>query len=144
MKPKAALHQLGPLLKAPSFNTREARKAGVSAATLAHYVNRGDLERVAHGVYRAPTVPSGTDFRWEDLVTAARVVKDGVVCLISALALYELTDEIPRQHWIAIRNTTRHRGGPMIRVVRLQNLTLGRTQIKVGGTSLPIFDRERT
>ena len=144
MKHRAPIHQIATLLTAPTFTARDAARLGVPAANIAYYVKRGDLERVAHGVYRAPTAPSSTDFRWEDLVTATRVVKDGVVCLISALALYELTEEIPRQHWIAIRSTTRHRGGPMIRVVRMCNLTLGKTQIDVGGMPLTIFDRERT
>lgn len=144
MRPRTALQQLGPLLHVPSFTSREAARLGVHPSTLAHYVKRGELERLARGVYRSTSAPSIEDFRWEDLATAARSVKDGVICLTSALALYGLTEEIPRQHWIAIRNTTRHRTGPSIRVVRMRNLDLGRTEIDMNGLHLPIFDRERT
>lgn len=144
MRKKADLKQLSPLLGAPSFTAREAASLGMPAANLAYYVRRGDLERVAHGVYRAAQAPTTTDFRWEDLVTALQSVKNGVVCLTTALALYDITEEIPRQHWIAIKNSTRHRCGSDVRVVRMSNMSLGRTTLDVGGISVPIFDRERT
>lgn len=144
MRPKAALIQLGPLLKAPSFTSREAARVGVTAATLAHYTNHGDLERLSRGVYRAEGAPDFEDFRWEDLITAVQAVKDGVICLTSALAIYGLTEEIPRQHWIAIRNGTRHRAPASTKVIRMRNLELGKTKIEMSGLTLSIFDRERT
>ena len=70
-------------------------------------------------------------------------IKGGVICLISAMALYELTEEIPRQHWIAIPNQTSVRTGNDIRIVRMRNMELGRTEIQIEGITLPIFDRER-
>lgn len=144
MKARANLKRIGQLLSRPSFTSREAAELGLPAANLAYYVKRGDVERVARGVYRAPRAPTTSDFRWEDLVTALQSVKDGVVCLISALALYDITEEIPRQHWIAIKQSTRHRCGPDVRVVRMSDMELGRTTLDVGGVSIPIFDRERT
>lgn len=144
MRPKTLLRQLKPLMKRPNFTAKDAVRHGVSAAALAHYAKCGDLERIARGVYRAPNAPTTTDFRWEDLFNAVSSVKDGVVCLVSALAIYGITEEFTRQHWIAVRNTTRHRGGPLVKVVRMRNMTLGRTEIEIGGMKLPIFDRERT
>jgi predicted transcriptional regulator of viral defense system len=90
---------------------------------------------------------SGTDnedFRWEDLMSATQATKNGVICLTSALAIYGLTEEIPRQHWIAIRNSTRHRAASSTKVIRMRNIELGKTTIKMSGLTLPIFDRERT
>lgn len=144
MKPRTNLKQLDRLLSRPSFTAREAAELGLPAANLAYYVRRGDLERVAHGVYRAPQAPTTSEFRWEDLVIALQSVKDGVVCLTSALALYGITEEMPRQHWIAIKQSTRHRASPDVRIVRMSDLALGRTTIDVGGITIPIFDRERT
>lgn len=144
MRPKTALNQLGPLLKAPSFTSREAARLGVPASMLAHYTNHGDLERLGRGVYRAVGAPAFEDFRWEDLISAAQTVKDGVICLTSALAIYGLTEEIPRQHWIAIRNSTRHRAGASTKVIRMRNLELGKTKVEMSGLTLSIFDRERT
>ncbi len=144
MRPQIALQKLGNLLMAPSFTTKEASQKGVSASTLNYYSKIGAIERLGHGLYRGKEAPKGNDFRFEDLIEAAMNVKSGVVCLTSALALYGLTEEIPRQHWIAIRNDTIHRGGGSIKVIRMRNMQLGVTIIDVGGISLRIFDRERT
>ncbi len=133
------------LLKAPSFTSQDAKALGVSSSLLAYYVKRGDIARLAHGVYRGSNAPTISDFRWEDLVTAIARVKNGVICLSSALALYELTDDIPHQHWIAIQNSTRCRiSNDAINIVRMRNMKLGRTTIKIDGLTLPIFDSERT
>jgi len=144
MKPKNTLKKIQHLRKAPNFTSIAAKKLGVSAASLAYYVKIGELERIARGVYKDPHAPSMINFQWEDLITAVQQTKNGVVCLISALALYELTDEIPRQHWIAIPNTTRHRAPKTVRVIRMRNMDLGKTTIKIDNISIPIFDRERT
>src|SRR3990167_7952920 len=144
MKPKNALDKLRPLLLAPSFTSKDARVRGVSSSTLAYYVKQNELTRIGHGIYRGANAPMPTDFRWEDLIEAMQRVKEGVICLTSALSLYRLTEEMPSQHWIAIRNDTVHRAMPSTKVVRMRNLTLGKTKIKIGNITLPIFDRERT
>ena len=144
MKPKNALNKLKPLLHAPSFTSEEARLRGVSSSTLAYYVKQNELIRIGHGVYRGANAPVADDFLWEDLIEAMQRVKEGVICLTSALSLYHLTEEMPSQHWIAIRNETVHRAMPSTKVVRMRNLTLGKTSVKVGNVTLPIFDRERT
>jgi len=144
MKPKNALEKLKPLLCAQSFTSLDARLRGVSSSTLAYYVKQNELTRIGHGIYRGAHAPTPSDFRWEDLIEAMQRVKDGVICLTSALSLYHLTEEMPSQHWIAIRNDTLHRTMPTTKVVRMRNLTLGKTTIKIGNVTLPIFDRERT
>ncbi len=144
MKPKNALNKLKPLLHASSFTSEEARLRGVSSSTLAYYVKQHELTRIGHGIYRGANAPVADDFRWEDLIEAMQRVKEGVICLTSALSLYHLTEEMPSQHWIAIRNETVHRAMPSTKVVRMRNLTLGKTSIKIGNVTLPIFDRERT
>ncbi|OGT45363.1 MAG: hypothetical protein A3E83_00005 [Gammaproteobacteria bacterium RIFCSPHIGHO2_12_FULL_41_20] len=144
MKPKNALKKLKLLLLAPSFTSKEAHIRGVSSSTLAYYVKQNELTRIGHGIYRGANAPVIDDFRWEDLIEAMQRVKEGVICLTSALSLYRLTEEMPSQHWIAIRNDTVHRAMPSTKVVRMRNLTLGKTKIKIGNITLPIFDRERT
>lgn len=144
MKPKTALTKLKPLLKAAYFSSADARKLGVSAATLSYYAKRGDLERLGHGVYRGIESPTMSDFRWGDLANTLSKISNGVICLTTALALYELTDEIPKQHWIAISNDTSHTAAPLTKIVRLRNMELGISTIKIDSFKLPIFDRERT
>ncbi|NUN04730.1 MAG: AbiEi antitoxin N-terminal domain-containing protein [Bdellovibrio sp.] len=144
MKPQSALKALKPLLKAPSFTSKEARALGVSAATLSHYVNVGALERLARGVYRHTSAPVVNDLRWEDLVNVTQTIKGGVVCLVSALAVYGVTEDIPREYWIAIGNDTSHKRTPLVRLVRMRDVTLGRTTFTIEGIKVPIFDLERT
>ena len=143
MRFKSALNKIAPLLSQPSFTSKEAKRYGVNAATLSHYVKSGELIRIGHGVYRKAGLDAVDDFRWEDLVEAAQKTK-GTVCLISALALYEMTEEIPRQHWIAIDNKTSRRPSGNIKIVRFRNVELGKTIFKIGEVLVPIFDRERT
>lgn len=144
MKAKDALTKINSLLNVSSFTSKDALKFGVSAANLAYYVKSGHLQRIGHGIYRGTEAPSAEDFRWEDLAEAVMKTRGGVVCLTSALALYGLTEEMPRQHWIAIDHQTRHRSGRSTKIVRMRNLSLGKTKIDLGGVSIPIFDRERT
>lgn len=144
MKPKHALEKIETLLLAINFTTKEAKQYGVSAETLAYYAKTGEIERLGRGLYRSTHAPSIQSFQWDDLITAVRNVENGVICLISALALYDLTEEIPRQHWIAISHGTSHHADPIVKVIRMRNLTLGKTTIDIDDITVPIFDRERT
>lgn len=143
MRSKEALNKITTLLSQPSFTSKEAKSYGVNAATLAHYVKTGELVRVGHGTYRKAGRDVVEDFRWEDLVEAVQKTK-GTVCLVSALSLYEMTEEIPRQHWIAIPHGTSRQVSGNIKIVRFRNAELGKTTFKIGEVILPIYDRERT
>jgi predicted transcriptional regulator of viral defense system len=144
MKPKHALLKLKPLLKVYSFTSQDAKRLGVSAATLAYYVKQKHLQRIDRGVYRYISAPEFEDFQWEDLAVAMRRIKNGVICLTTALILYDLTEEMPSQYWIAIKHGTHHKAGPYVKVVRMRNLELGKTKISIGKNNFSIFDQERT
>lgn len=126
------------------FSAHDARVLGISPSRLSYYVKKKIIERVGRGVYRGVDSAVDVDFQWEDLVLIAKSVSSGVVCLISALALYELTDEIPRAHWIAIPHATTSPKRSMTRFVRMRDVTTGKTSMKLGGETIAIFDRERT
>ncbi len=144
MRPQACLQLLVPLLNQPSFTSKEAKALGVPAAVLSHYVKAGKLKRIRRGVYQAIDYQNPEAFRWLDLIEAVHSINGGVVCLISALAVYDLTEEIPRQHWIGIRHGTSARSSRQIKVVRFRDLDLGKVEIELEGARIPIFDRERT
>lgn len=144
MRSAAALLTLAPLLEKPYFTSKEARDIGVHPAVLNHYVKTGRLRRIRRGVYQSVDYQNPSAFRWEDLVGAVYSINGGVVCLISALAIYDLTEEIPRQHWIAIRHGTSVKAGPGLKVVRYRDMQLGRTEVELEGSKISIFDRERT
>lgn len=144
MRRKTCLLVLAPLLKKSSFTAKEARSLGVSSATLAHYVKTKKLKRLGRGLYQGAEYKNLSLSKWTDLVQAASSISGGVVCLISALAVYDLTEELPRQHWIGIRHGTTAKSTHQIKIIRFRNLELGKTEIKIEGMSVPIFDRERT
>jgi predicted transcriptional regulator of viral defense system len=144
MKPKNALEKIETLLLATNFTAKEAKQCGVSVETLAYYAKAGQIERLGRGLYRGIHAPTIQSFQWEDLVTAVRSIENGTICLTSALALYELTEEIPRQHWIAISHGTSHHAGTIVKIIRMRNHMLGKTTIDIDGVVVSIFDRERT
>ena len=84
------------------------------------------------------------DFRYEDLVLISQSIQGGVICLISALTIYELTDEIARAHWIAVSNDSRAPRRKGAKIIRMRNIKLGKTKITVGCETVNIFDIERT
>jgi predicted transcriptional regulator of viral defense system len=95
MRPQACLQLLTPLLNQPSFTSKEAKILGVPAEVLSYYVKTGKLKRIRRGVYQAIDYQNPEAFRWVDLIEAVHSINGGVVCLISALAVYDLTEEIP-------------------------------------------------
>lgn len=128
----------------PLFSAYDARMAGIPASRLSYYVKKKIIERVGRGVYRGVNATVDVDFQWEDLVLTAKSVSNGVVCLISALALYELTEEIPRAYWIAIPHATTAPKRSGTRFVRMRDVTTGKISMKIGGETIAIFNRERT
>lgn len=145
MKKPKALQTIHQLLTRPSFTAAEAKKWGVSSALLGYYVKTGQIQRLGRGIYRGADYKGSPEtFQWEDLIDAVHSVPGGVICLISALAIYEITDEIPRQHWIAVSHSTSIGRGNSVKIIRLRNMNLGKATADLGGVQVPIFDRERT
>jgi len=136
--------KLSELLEKPLFSSSDAKQKGVSSSLLSYYVNKGLIERVDRGIYRGINSYMNVDFQWEDLILSVKSIPDAVVCLTSALALYDLTDEIPRMHWIAIANSQRAPKRIGAKIVRMRNMSLGRSEINIGSETIQIFDRERT
>ena len=132
------------LLKKPLFYAWEAKQKGVHPSLLSYYVKRGLIEKLDHGIYRGKQSVLNVDFQWEDLILTAKSIPKGVICLTSALALYDLTEEIPRFHWIAVPNSSRAPRRKGVRIIRMRNFKLGQTKIKFGTETISIFDRERT
>ena len=74
-------------------------KAGFHPDSLTALKKEGKVERIARGLYRVADYIPGSH---PDLVTASLQAPKGVICLLSALAFYEVTAEIPKYVDIAI------------------------------------------
>jgi len=74
-------------------------KAGFHPDTLVALEKEEKVEKIARGLYRITNYTPGSH---PDLVTASLQAPKGVICLISALTFYEVTNEIPKCVDIAI------------------------------------------
>jgi len=133
------------LEKRPFFTTEDALEYGVSARMLSYYVKSGKLERLSRGVYCSVNYETeGKNLMWEDMAIAASNVKGGVICLISALCYYEITDHMMKNFWIAVDNDNSKAKYPMARIIRMRNMKIGVEEIEMSGIKVKIFDIERT
>jgi predicted transcriptional regulator of viral defense system len=123
----------------------EALRAGIHRNTLYAMLDEGIIERLSRGLYRlTDAIPLGNP----DLVTVAQKVPKSVICLISALAYYELTTQIPHEVYIAIsRNSEPPRlDYPPVRVFRFSGKAFseGIEHQRVDGVQVRIYSREKT
>jgi len=86
------------------LRTSEALAAGINPVTLYRMIDDGRLDKLTRGVYQ---LADGPGLQYPDLVAVQRRVPRGVVCLISALAFHELTDQIPHAVHMALPSHAR-------------------------------------
>jgi predicted transcriptional regulator of viral defense system len=92
---------------------REIKAAGIPEVVVARLVKAGCVIRLARGLYQLPNAEFEAS---HTLAEVAKIVPKGVVCLISALVYHELTLQMPRFIWVAIKGHARqpkHRYPPM-------------------------------
>jgi predicted transcriptional regulator of viral defense system len=85
--------------EARPFRVSEAVQTGISRTTLHRLRERGALEAAGRGVLRLAGAGMGM---LSDLAAVSARVPAGTICLNSALAYWDLTDEIPMQVHIAV------------------------------------------
>jgi predicted transcriptional regulator of viral defense system len=95
----SSAHRLRASLPGAFFRPIQAEEVGVSRHQLRTLVRRGVIEHVARGLYRfadaEPTEHYG-------LAMACARIPQGVVCLLSALSVYEIGTQLPHEVWLAI------------------------------------------
>jgi predicted transcriptional regulator of viral defense system len=138
----AVEHMLAGL--APVFRWSDARDAGMSDAALYGLVAEGRLERLSHGLYRRTDV----DVFDLDLVVVAAAQPRATICLTSALARHNLTDQIPVRIDIAVPRGTRRPNldSPVHwHHFAVDTFELGRTEIDLdAGYVIGLYSSERS
>lgn len=123
----------------------ELRAEGVTAATMSRMERDGEVLRLARGLYQLPDALLDAH---HSLAEAAKRVPKGVVCLVSALAFHQLTDQLPRQVWIAIgqKDWAPKADGAPVRLVRFTDrlLTEGVESHTVEGVPVKVFGVAKT
>jgi predicted transcriptional regulator of viral defense system len=72
---------------------------GITATTISRMERKGLINQLSRGLYQLPDAPLDAN---HSLAEAAKLVRNGVICLDSALAFHELTDRIPASVWVGI------------------------------------------
>lgn len=126
------------------ITSKEAKKAHISRSSLSRLVSSGKILRVARGVYLNTNSTKQIPMYIEDLVYSVKSVKNGAICLVSALSFYNLTNEIPRENWISIPSNFNPRSRKNIRFIKLPNYSTGLKLVIIGGVSVKIYDEEIT
>ncbi len=118
----------------------ELRAAGVAATTISRAVDDGDVIRIGRGLYQLPDSEVDTSLT---LAEASKRVPKGIICMISALAYYGLTDQMPRKVWIAIgaKDWQPSIDYPPLRIVRFRPpyLNYGVETHRISGVAVPVY-----
>jgi predicted transcriptional regulator of viral defense system len=123
----------------------ELTDAGITAATVSRMKEKGLLLRLGRGLYQLPG--SSLDVN-HSLAEAAKLVPKGVVCLVTALAFHELTDNIPSRVWMAIGPKDRRPRAthPPLQFVRFRDKMLrsGVDEHLIEGVRVRIYNPAKT
>lgn len=82
------------------LRSKDAIKLGIHPRILYHLKETGKIQLLQRGLFCLPNLPG---HRNPDLVTIAKKISTGVVCLISALYFHKLTTQIPHFIYIAVK-----------------------------------------
>lgn len=74
-------------------------EAGFHKRTLRSFLHSGKIQKIDRALYKLSDGPASSN---PDLVTVSIKAPQAVICLVSALAFHEATDEIPRHVHLAI------------------------------------------
>lgn len=114
-----------------------AAATGASRARAHRALQRGELRRIARGIY-LPAHASAGD--WDHIEAVTRR-PEATICLTSALAHHDLIDDVPSQIHIAMYRGARipaGHGAIAWHTFDRDTFTMGRAQIEIPGTDMMI------
>ena len=105
-------------LKSNTFSRKQIEGLGLTGNHIQELLKSGHIVRVNRGVYQI----AGENLSDDEIFHAAsiRIKGKSAVCLLSALAYYNLTDAIPKKTWLMVDEQT-HSSHKDIRVCRTRN-----------------------
>lgn len=127
------------------MRTSEVLDAGVHRRTLYHMRDEGMVTAIQRGVYQ---LTESEPLSNPDLVIVAKKIPEARVCLISALSIHEMTDEIPHKVHIALpRSSWKPKlDYPPLKVYRFSEETIDSgLQIQtIDGVEVKVFNPAKT
>ncbi len=126
---------------------REFIAEGITPATISRMAKKRMVLQLSRGLYQLPDAPLDAN---HSLAEAAKLVPNGVICLRSALAFHELTDDVPAHVWVAIglRDWRPRITNPLIRIVgfprKVFKTESGKKTHKIERVSVSIYEPAKT
>jgi predicted transcriptional regulator of viral defense system len=124
---------------------RDVKSRGIPTIYLTRMVQKGTLERIARGLYTRPDTAFSEHV---SLAEVATLIPHGVLCLLSALQLHELTTQMPQAIWLALPAPARN---PAVANVKLEIVRMSEASLKAGvttrvidGVPVKVFDPSKT
>lgn len=131
--------------RAGVVSAAEVRELGIHPEYLRRLCADGRIVRVARGLYALPDVEVTAH---HSLVVAAKAVRKGVICLISALSFHNIGTQVPHEVWVAIdrRSAEPRVERPRMRIMRFSGkaLTEGVKEHSIEGVTVSIYDAAKT
>ena len=125
--------------------TSEFLTAGLYKYDISKLVTDGVLERIRHGFYQ---LAGNNDISEAEYLS--RLIPEGIVCVESALFYYGYTDFAPRVWSVAVPRAVSQVKLKVAVIpfkayyIQPDVFELGKTKADFDGTTLPIYDKERT
>ena len=127
------------------FRPSQLEVLGITYDRLRGMVRRGTVERVARGLYRLAEAEPTEHY---SLAAVCARVPESIVCLLSALSVYEIGTQLPREVWLAIPHKAEppRISGIGIRLLRFKGAawTYGIREIEFEGVPARITSPART
>lgn len=144
--PKSKAEKLRRLAaKRQVITTADAAQLGAPRTYLSRLARRGQLDRIARGLY---TSPAFSPTEHASFVEASYQVPKGTLCLLSALRFHNITTQSPREVWMAIDHKAwaPKISSPLVRFVRMSGpaLQFGATKHHVSGRLIHVFSPAKT
>jgi len=124
---------------------RDLDALGISREYLNKLFVEGVLDRPARGLY---VLAESTTGEHRTIVEACKLVPHGIICLLTALRLHDLTTESPFEVWMAIGEKARRPkiDYPPLRIIRYSGASrpFGIQQRKIEGVKVSVFSPAKT
>jgi hypothetical protein len=124
---------------------KELEARGITRVHLARLVRQGRVGRLGRGIY---AIAGHEPTAEHTLAHVAKLVPQGVLCLLTALRFHELTTQSPAEVWLALPEKARipKLEYPRLRIARFSGLALteGIDEHMVEGVPLRVYSPAKT
>jgi predicted transcriptional regulator of viral defense system len=126
-------------------STGDISTAGIDRRYLRDLINEDTIEKIKQGLYRWKDVKFDVE---EELIAVSKIIPHGVICLVSALAYYELTTYTPGEYTVAVKRNYNIKlpNYPPIKLYYFSDKYYvdGVEKIDINGNIIKIYNIEKT